>query len=82
MQKAALSTPITIHDLIKTTFRIGSFIPIFSNIESNMSKIIAIIVKNCYFGQFQEVTKTELKQLTDYQTFIVLDSREDIPTVY
>jgi hypothetical protein len=28
----------------------------------------------------QEVIKTELKQLTDYQTFIVLDSREDIPT--
>jgi hypothetical protein len=27
-------------------------------------------------------TKTELKQLTDYQTFIVLDSGEDIPTGY
>jgi hypothetical protein len=26
--------------------------------------------------------KTELKQLTDYQTFIVLDSGEDIPTGY
>jgi hypothetical protein len=29
---------------------------------------------------WQEVIKTELKQLTDYQTFIVLDSGEDIPT--
>jgi hypothetical protein len=26
--------------------------------------------------------KTELKQITDYQTFIVLDSGEDIPTDY
>jgi hypothetical protein len=26
--------------------------------------------------------KTELKQLTDYQTFILLDSGEDIPTGY
>jgi hypothetical protein len=26
--------------------------------------------------------KTELKQLTDYQTFIVLDSGEDIPKGY
>jgi hypothetical protein len=26
--------------------------------------------------------KTELKQLTDYQTFIALDSGEDIPTGY
>jgi hypothetical protein len=26
--------------------------------------------------------KIELKQLTDYQTFIVLDSGESIPTVY
>jgi hypothetical protein len=31
---------------------------------------------------FQEAIKTELKQLTDYQTFIVLDSGEDIPTGY
>jgi hypothetical protein len=31
---------------------------------------------------WQEAIKTELKQLTDYQTFIVLDSREDIPTGY
>jgi hypothetical protein len=30
----------------------------------------------------QEAIKTELKQLTDYQTFIVLDSGEDIPTGY
>jgi hypothetical protein len=30
----------------------------------------------------KEAIKTELKQLTDYQTFIVLDSREDIPTGY
>jgi hypothetical protein len=30
----------------------------------------------------QESIKTELKQLTDYQTFIVLDSGEDIPTGY
>jgi hypothetical protein len=29
---------------------------------------------------WQEAIKTELKQLTDYQTFIVLDSGEDIPT--
>jgi hypothetical protein len=31
---------------------------------------------------WQEAMKTELKQLTDYQTFIVLDSGEDIPTGY
>jgi hypothetical protein len=30
----------------------------------------------------QEAIKTELKQLTDYQTFIVLHSGEDIPTGY
>jgi hypothetical protein len=29
---------------------------------------------------WQEVIKADLKQLTDYQTFIVLDSGEDIPT--
>jgi hypothetical protein len=29
---------------------------------------------------WQEAIKTELKQLTDYQTFIVLDSGEDNPT--
>jgi hypothetical protein len=31
---------------------------------------------------WQEAIKTELKQLTDYQTFIVLDPREDIQTGY
>jgi hypothetical protein len=31
---------------------------------------------------WQESFKTELKQLTDYQTFIVLDSGEDIPIGY
>jgi hypothetical protein len=31
---------------------------------------------------WQEAIKTELKQLTDYQTFIVLDSGEGIPTGY
>jgi hypothetical protein len=31
---------------------------------------------------WQESFKTELKQLTDYQTFIVLDSDKDIPTGY
>jgi hypothetical protein len=31
---------------------------------------------------WQEAIKTELKQLTDYQTFIGLDSGEDIPTGY
>jgi hypothetical protein len=31
---------------------------------------------------WQEAIKTELLQLTDYQTFIVLDSGEDIPTRY
>jgi hypothetical protein len=31
---------------------------------------------------WQEAIKTELKQITDYQTFIVLDSGEDIPTGY
>jgi hypothetical protein len=31
---------------------------------------------------WQEVIKTELKQLTDYQTFIFLDSGEDISTGY
>jgi hypothetical protein len=31
---------------------------------------------------WQEATKIELHQLTDYQTFIVLDSGEDIPTGY
>jgi hypothetical protein len=31
---------------------------------------------------WQEAIKTELKQLTDYQTFIVLDSGDDIPTGY
>jgi hypothetical protein len=31
---------------------------------------------------WQEAIKTELKQLPDYQTFIVLDSGEDIPTGY
>jgi hypothetical protein len=28
---------------------------------------------------WEEAIKTELKQLTDYETFIVLDSGEDIP---
>jgi hypothetical protein len=31
---------------------------------------------------WQEAIKTEFKQYTDYQTFIVLDSGEDIPTGY
>jgi hypothetical protein len=31
---------------------------------------------------WQEAIKTELKQLTDHQTFIVLDSGEDIQTGY
>jgi hypothetical protein len=31
---------------------------------------------------WQEAIKTELTQLNDYQTFIVLDSGKDIPTVY
>jgi hypothetical protein len=31
---------------------------------------------------WQEAIKTNLKELTDYQTFIVLDSGEDIPTGY
>jgi hypothetical protein len=31
---------------------------------------------------WQEAIKTELKQLTDYQIFMVLDSGEDIPTGY
>ena len=31
---------------------------------------------------WEEAIKTELKQLTDYQTFIVLDSGEDIPKGY
>jgi hypothetical protein len=31
---------------------------------------------------WQEAIKIELKQPTDYQTFIVLDSGEDIPTGY
>jgi hypothetical protein len=31
---------------------------------------------------WQEDVKAELKQLTDYQTFIVLDSGGDIPTGY
>jgi hypothetical protein len=31
---------------------------------------------------WQEAIKTELKQITCYQTFIVLDSGEDIPTGY
>jgi hypothetical protein len=31
---------------------------------------------------WQVAIKTELKQLTDYQTFIVLDSGKDIPTGY
>jgi hypothetical protein len=31
---------------------------------------------------WQEAIKRELKQLTDYQTFKVLDSGEDIPTGY
>jgi hypothetical protein len=31
---------------------------------------------------WQEAIKTELKQITDYQTFIVLHSGEDIPTGY
>jgi hypothetical protein len=31
---------------------------------------------------WQKDIKTELKQLTDYQTFIVIDSAEDIPTGY
>jgi hypothetical protein len=31
---------------------------------------------------WQEAIKTELKQLTDYQTFIELDSGEDIPKGY
>jgi hypothetical protein len=31
---------------------------------------------------WQEAVETELKQLTDYETFIVLDSGEDIPKGY
>jgi hypothetical protein len=31
---------------------------------------------------WQEAIKTELKQLTDYQTFIVLDSGNDVPKGY
>jgi hypothetical protein len=31
---------------------------------------------------WEEAIKTELKQLTDYETFIVLDSGEDIPKGY
>jgi hypothetical protein len=31
---------------------------------------------------WEEVIKIEIKQLTDYQTFIVLDSAKDIPTGY
>jgi hypothetical protein len=31
---------------------------------------------------WQEAIKTEINQLIDYQTFIVLDSGEDIPTGY
>jgi hypothetical protein len=31
---------------------------------------------------WQETIKTELKQITDYQRFIVIDSGEDIPTGY
>jgi hypothetical protein len=31
---------------------------------------------------WKQAIKTNLKQLTDYQTFIVLDSGEDIPTGY
>jgi hypothetical protein len=31
---------------------------------------------------WQEYIKTEFKQITDYQTFIVLDSGKDIPTGY
>jgi hypothetical protein len=31
---------------------------------------------------WHEAIKTELKQLTDYQTFVVLDSGEDSPTGY
>jgi hypothetical protein len=31
---------------------------------------------------WEEAIKTELKQLTDYETFIVLDSEEDIPKGY
>jgi hypothetical protein len=31
---------------------------------------------------WEEAIKTELKQLTDYQTFIVLDSGESIPNGY
>jgi hypothetical protein len=30
----------------------------------------------------KKIIKAELKQLTDYQTFIVIDSGEDIPTGY
>jgi hypothetical protein len=32
--------------------------------------------------QWQKAIRTELNQFTDYQTFIVLDSGEDIPTGY
>jgi hypothetical protein len=31
---------------------------------------------------WRETIRTELKQLTDYQTFIVIDSGEDIPKGY
>jgi hypothetical protein len=31
---------------------------------------------------WEEATKTEVKQLTNYETFIVLDSGEDIPKGY
>jgi Reverse transcriptase (RNA-dependent DNA polymerase) len=34
------------------------------------------------FNLWEEAIKTELKQLTDYETFIVLDSGEEIPKGY
>jgi hypothetical protein len=34
------------------------------------------------YGKMQFAIRTEVKQLTEYQTFIVLDSGEDIPKGY
>jgi hypothetical protein len=38
--------------------------------------------KNNGNSLWEDAIRTELKQLTDYQTFIVTDSGEDIPTGY
>ena len=50
-------------------------------VPKGIKRAINLDKKNV-INPWEDAIKTELKQLTDYQTFIVLDSRENIPKEY